>query len=166
MAQRTQSISRSPPPASRHHPAWRALHSPLQDLLFEKALAHKALRGSRVSTIRQLILCRGYLRSLTRRIAFLERVTKPPTFDSRRRSSVNRHGRRAASRSVVGSCGTSLADSPTTPTGWSAARLGSRVPDRHSRMRADLLAVAAQDVEDRLRRCTLLRRPSPGRRLW
>jgi hypothetical protein len=141
-------------PASRHHPAWRALHSPLQDL-----------RGSRVSTIRQLILCRGYLRSLKRRIAFLERVTKPPTFYSRRRSSVNRHGRRAASRSVVGACGTSLADSPTTPTGWSAARLGSRVPDRHSRI-ADLLAVAAEDVEDRLRRCTLLRRPSPGRRLW
>lgn len=153
MAQRTQSISRSPP-ASRHHPAWRALHSPLQDL-----------RGSRVSTIRHLILCRGSLRSLKRRIAFLERVTKPPTFDSRRRSSVNRHGRRAASRSVVGSCGTSLADSPTTPTGGRR-----RVSDRACLTGilgcADLLAVAVQDVEDRLRRCTLLRRPSPGRRLW
>ena len=31
-------------------------------------------------------------------------------------------------------------------------------------MRADLLAVAAQDVEDRLSRCPLFRRPSPGRR--
>src|SRR5207245_7457096 len=61
----------------------------------------------------------------------LERVTKPPKLDSRRRSSVNRHGCRATSRSVVGSCGTSLADSPTTPTGWATARLGSPVFDRH-----------------------------------
>jgi Cation transport ATPase (P-type) len=46
-------------------------------------------------------------------------------------SAVNRDGRRAASRSVVGSCRTALANSPTMPTGWAAARLGSRVPHRH-----------------------------------
>ena len=51
--------------------------------------------------------------------------------DPRRRSSVNGYGRGAASRSVVGSCRTALADSPTTATGWPTARFGSRVPGRH-----------------------------------
>ena len=36
-----------------------------------------------------------------------------------------------ASRSVVGSCRTVLADSTTTATAWSVARPGSRVPHRH-----------------------------------
>ena len=38
------------------------------------------------------------------------------------------HGRRAASRSVVGSCRTVLADSTATANRWAAARLRSRVP--------------------------------------
>src|SRR4249919_3051511 len=43
---------------------------------------------------------------------------------------MDRHGHRAASRCVMGSCRTVLANSTTTATGWAAARFGSRVPDR------------------------------------
>ena len=60
-----------------------------------------------------------------------ERVTRPPKLDLRRRGSVNRHGRCAASRSVVGSGRTVLADCATTATGWAAASLRSRVSHRH-----------------------------------
>ena len=46
----------------------------------------------------------------------LERVTKPPKPDPLRRSSVKRYGRRAASRCVVGSRRTALADSAINTT--------------------------------------------------
>jgi hypothetical protein len=42
--------------------------------------------------------------------------------------SMNRRGRRAASRSAVGSCRTVLAGSSTTATEWAASRLGPRIP--------------------------------------
>jgi hypothetical protein len=57
----------------------------------------------------------------------LRACNKPPKPDPRRRSSANGYGRGAASRSVVGSCRTALADSSTTATGWPTARFGSRV---------------------------------------
>jgi transposase len=41
------------------------------------------------------------------------------------------YGRGVASRSVVGSCRTLLADSSTTATRWPTTRFGSRVPDGH-----------------------------------
>jgi hypothetical protein len=62
----------------------------------------------------------------------LERVTKPPKPNPHRRSSVNRYGRCAASRSVVGSCRTVLASSTLSAKRRTAARLRSRVSHRHS----------------------------------
>src|SRR5262249_22271324 len=41
------------------------------------------------------------------------------------------YGRGVASRSVVGSSRTLLADSSTTATRWPTTRFGSRVPDGH-----------------------------------
>jgi hypothetical protein len=62
----------------------------------------------------------------------LERVTKPPRPDPPRGGSVKKYGRRAVSRSVMGSCRTVLANSIPSVTRRTAADLRSRVPHRHS----------------------------------
>jgi hypothetical protein len=65
-------------------------------------------------------------------ITGLERVTKPPKPDPPGGGSVKKYGRRAASRSVMGSCRTVLANSIPSVTRRTAAGLRSRVPHRHS----------------------------------
>jgi hypothetical protein len=63
--------------------------------------------------------------------ANLERLRKPQKPEPRRRGSVNRYGRRAASRFVVGSRRTVPAQFNSTTERWTAARAESRVSDRH-----------------------------------
>jgi hypothetical protein len=62
----------------------------------------------------------------------LERVTQPPKPDLVGRRSVDGYGCGAASRSVVGSSRTVLANSTTSAERWTAARFRSRMSHRHS----------------------------------
>ena len=65
------------------------------------------------------------------RLLPLERVTKPTKPDPPRGSTVKKHVRPAASRSVMGSCRTVLANSIPSVTWRTPAGLRSRVPHRH-----------------------------------
>ena len=65
-------------------------------------------------------------------VLVLRACNKTAERDPRRRSSVDGYGCGAASRSVVGSCRTVLANSTTSAERRTAARLRSRVSHRHT----------------------------------